>query len=597
MRALLIIPCLILSYLLLSGWPNALEQWSRAILVFITLCVGLHLSKKREKKAGSTFPSPTHLSSLDWITTSFVLLTITLVTSLYFAKGPQLAEASIERFVPEKRELSTDQFTGAATQSNSLSQQSHGNWLWNSQYQRTLAKRSNHTPKNKPEIYLSTSSASDAQKLDQSRMYIRSFALNHFDGVSWSIHRPTKRKLSALTNKPITFSKRALIPQLPSFEYTITHSYYQRGQNIFSSLQGARSTQLPHLTRISDAIFLLPPPSVNSDGYSYQAISQPLLFERLPSSASLTLPKINSLATVHYKPFPDLKFRKRMQGIIRPLNREPNLHAKLSGLRDLLRKRCRYSLRVDNPSNLDPLENFLFAEKAGYCEHFASATALLCRQMGIPSRIAFGWSGGRFYPASNLFVFLAKDAHAWTEIYLEGYGWVIFDTTAPDLNDNSPAEPGETPPPLNEPEVHSQNEPENLPQQHTPIWKYVSLTTAACLLTLIIILLLRRYQPQLLSSPHNTESPSAPPSYLQDFHQACISRNFPQPPSRTLRQHLNCLEKTDAPPTFSELLLHYHYGVTYQRKDRDKSIEKRLRKEIRSWRSIPFSDHSDDASM
>ena len=60
-----------------------------------------------------------------------------------------------------------------------------------------------------------------------------------------------------------------------------------------------------------------------------------------------------------------------------------------------------------------------------------TATAMLTRAMGIPSRLAFGWSGGRYYEGPNFYVFRGREAHAWTEIYLQNHGWVIFDTTPP----------------------------------------------------------------------------------------------------------------------------------------------------------------------
>ncbi len=55
-----------------------------------------------------------------------------------------------------------------------------------------------------------------------------------------------------------------------------------------------------------------------------------------------------------------------------------------------------YSTQIDNPDGLDPLENFLFYEKRGYCDFFATAGALIARMMGIPSRIGYGYSKPEF---------------------------------------------------------------------------------------------------------------------------------------------------------------------------------------------------------
>ncbi|RCW43284.1 transglutaminase superfamily protein [Halopolyspora algeriensis] len=73
------------------------------------------------------------------------------------------------------------------------------------------------------------------------------------------------------------------------------------------------------------------------------------------------------------------------------------------------------------------LADFLFRGKRGYCEQFASSMAVLLRAVGIPSRVAVGFTSGRRDGDSRLIT--TEDAHAWVEAYFPGVGWTTFDPT------------------------------------------------------------------------------------------------------------------------------------------------------------------------
>jgi len=78
----------------------------------------------------------------------------------------------------------------------------------------------------------------------------------------------------------------------------------------------------------------------------------------------------------------------------------------------------------------NPTAEFLFDTRSGYCEHYASALAVLMRGAGIPARIVTGYLGGEYNPLGNYMILRQLDAHAWTEVWLEGDGWVRVDPTA-----------------------------------------------------------------------------------------------------------------------------------------------------------------------
>lgn len=76
------------------------------------------------------------------------------------------------------------------------------------------------------------------------------------------------------------------------------------------------------------------------------------------------------------------------------------------------------------------VDEFLFDEKAGFCEHYSGAFVVLMRGAGIPARVVTGYAGGYRNPVGDYWLVRRSDAHAWAEVWLEGRGWVRVDPTA-----------------------------------------------------------------------------------------------------------------------------------------------------------------------
>ena len=87
----------------------------------------------------------------------------------------------------------------------------------------------------------------------------------------------------------------------------------------------------------------------------------------------------------------------------------------------------RYSLQTAPAGGDDALVEFLTVGRTGYCEQFASAMAVMLRAVGIPSRVAVGFTGGTDF--GDYRSIRTSDAHAWVEAYFPGTGWVLFDPT------------------------------------------------------------------------------------------------------------------------------------------------------------------------
>ncbi|MBT8079908.1 MAG: DUF3488 domain-containing protein, partial [Gammaproteobacteria bacterium] len=78
----------------------------------------------------------------------------------------------------------------------------------------------------------------------------------------------------------------------------------------------------------------------------------------------------------------------------------------------------------------NPVDQFIFSTRQGFCEHYASSFAFMMRAAGIPSRIVLGYQGGEINPMGDYMMVRQSDAHAWTEVWLQGLGWRRVDPTA-----------------------------------------------------------------------------------------------------------------------------------------------------------------------
>jgi len=92
------------------------------------------------------------------------------------------------------------------------------------------------------------------------------------------------------------------------------------------------------------------------------------------------------------------------------------------------RERLRYTTE---PALLgrDSVDEFLYETREGFCEHYASAFVFLLRAAGIPARIVTGYQGGDLNPVDGRFTVRQSDAHAWSEVFIAGRGWIRVDPT------------------------------------------------------------------------------------------------------------------------------------------------------------------------
>ncbi len=82
-----------------------------------------------------------------------------------------------------------------------------------------------------------------------------------------------------------------------------------------------------------------------------------------------------------------------------------------------------------HPPGAEVVDNFLFVDKRGFCEMYATSLVVMARSLGIPARLATGYGSGSYSPVTGYYEVRFSDAHSWAEIYFPDYGWVPFDPT------------------------------------------------------------------------------------------------------------------------------------------------------------------------
>ncbi|MES2151068.1 MAG: DUF3488 and transglutaminase-like domain-containing protein [Pseudomonadota bacterium] len=90
-----------------------------------------------------------------------------------------------------------------------------------------------------------------------------------------------------------------------------------------------------------------------------------------------------------------------------------------------------YSYTLEPPLlGRDSVDQFLYQTRAGFCEHYAGAFVFLMRAAGVPARVVTGYQGGETNPVDGYLTVRQSDAHAWSEVWLAGRGWIRIDPTA-----------------------------------------------------------------------------------------------------------------------------------------------------------------------
>jgi transglutaminase-like putative cysteine protease len=109
---------------------------------------------------------------------------------------------------------------------------------------------------------------------------------------------------------------------------------------------------------------------------------------------------------------------------------QPTLHDRVRAINRFLWTAYRYDIHIPPQRRPgDAVDYFLFEERRGYCEQFASAMVVMLRSVGIPSRLVTGYQPGKLNPVTGLLEVRNSNAHAWVEVFFPGIGWIEFEPT------------------------------------------------------------------------------------------------------------------------------------------------------------------------
>jgi len=222
------------------------------------------------------------------------------------------------------------------------------------------------------------------------------------------------------------------IPFLPSVQIVVRGRSYDA--NVRTSEEGAVTFSATRAEKKISAISdVVPVPE-------YGATSPIAMSQLARANAGL---KLSAREQKIYLQLP--RMSNRVLDLARRLSRgEKDPFRRAQNMAASLQKMATYTLRPPNlPDETDATDFFLFESRRGYCTHFAGALTILCRIEKIPARVVTGFANVEREIAdgqsTGLAVARSANAHAWTEIWLDGIGWVPLDATpADDRGDNSP---------------------------------------------------------------------------------------------------------------------------------------------------------------
>ncbi len=229
----------------------------------------------------------------------------------------------------------------------------------------------------------------------QNELYWRAKVYTDFDGRTWHSERPSRYRAKPLTQD--------------TWRYTVMVEPHQ--QRILFSL--GQSKVLQGTVQLTGNEMLR----------SLQVVSQRLTYQL----ASADIPLSDNANKTAYLALPAGNAKARGLGEGYQSLQDPKLIVEAIAAR-FRTDGYKYTLSPTALSG-DEIDQFLFESKAGFCSHYAGATAFLLRAAGVPARVIGGYLGGNWQDEQNYLQVRQRDAHAWVEYFADN-AWHRFDPTA-----------------------------------------------------------------------------------------------------------------------------------------------------------------------
>ncbi|MCK5843574.1 MAG: transglutaminase domain-containing protein [Victivallales bacterium] len=153
-------------------------------------------------------------------------------------------------------------------------------------------------------------------------------------------------------------------------------------------------------------------------------------------SSGTNVPKkfwTESLKPKHYKQLPSKMISKRLRELAKRITAGKNDdYTKSIAIRNYLRSNFKYKqFAYPVPFRKEAVDYFVFDLKKGHCEYFAAAMTVLARLNGMPARVATGYSPGNYNLFKKCFEVYEYHAHAWSQVFVRGMGWLTLDASPP----------------------------------------------------------------------------------------------------------------------------------------------------------------------
>lgn len=239
------------------------------------------------------------------------------------------------------------------------------------------------------------------------QLYWRAWVLDEFDGRTWSRQRrfigldtPSARVRGNPVGYELTLEpgngRRIfaldLTPRAPQLA----------GNPVRMSPQGELSATYPVYNRVRYSALSYPSYTLGVEG----AMRDNARWLQLPEGG-------NPRARAYAARLEQLSPQQRVNAVLRHFHEQP------------------FSYTLEPPLlGRETVDEFLFATRAGFCEHYAGAFVFLMRAAGLPARVVTGYQGGELNPVDGYFTVRQSDAHAWAEVWMGQRGWIRVDPTA-----------------------------------------------------------------------------------------------------------------------------------------------------------------------
>lgn len=262
--------------------------------------------------------------------------------------------------------------------------------------------------------------------------YWRGMAFDTYDGKTWKMTEPfALRKVWA--NSPpmyVKMSNQVRKGIIRTHELTQTFYIEKEQSNLVFSAPYADEVYFPSNYLSVDKYGSLRSPVELVEGLTYSVVSRVPDFNLKMLTA--TYPKKvydSAKAPDNYLQLPLIS--DRVKKLAKEITKNAkNDYERMNLLNRHLKENYPYDLKIPEfPENVDTVDYFLFEQKRGYCEHFASSLAVMARSLGIPVRLATGFVPGKYNPITGYYEVKSADAHAWVEAYFPFQGWFPFDPT------------------------------------------------------------------------------------------------------------------------------------------------------------------------